>query len=259
MHVLTVENLSFQYLPEVSTLRSISIDITQGEFITLVGPNGAGKSTLLKLLARFLLPQEGRVLLRDRPITAFTRAELSRRIAYVPQEREIHFPFTVAEIVLMGRSPHSRGHVFESAHDRTVAEEMMHVTDITHLAGHSIASLSGGERQRAFIARALAQQPELLLLDEPNAHLDIAHQIDIFRIIKRLSLESGLTVVSVSHDLNLAAMHSARVALLVSGGLTAVGTPAEVLTEDRIQEAFRTPVTVDRHPTMDAPRVTLRG
>lgn len=259
MHVLTVENLSFQYLPEVFTLRNISFSVERGEFITLVGPNGAGKSTLLKLVARFLLPQSGRIMIHEKALSTFSRSELSRRIAYVPQEREIHFPFSVAEIVLMGRSPHSRGRMFESAHDRAIAGEMMALTDITHLATHPVASLSGGERQRAFIARALAQQPELLLLDEPNAHLDIAHQIDIFRIIKRLSVESGLTVVSVSHDLNMAAMHSDRVALLVSGEMTAAGAPAEVLTEERIHQAFRTLVTVDRHPTLDTPRITLRG
>jgi iron complex transport system ATP-binding protein len=259
MHVFTVDNLSFRYHPEVSTLRDISFGVEQGEFLTLVGPNGAGKSTLLKLLMRFLLPTAGRILFGDHLLSGFSRAELARRIAFVPQDREVHFSFTVEEIVLMGRSPHAHGRMFESDHDRAVAAEMMRLTDIAHLASHPVGTLSGGERQRTFIARALAQQPEVILLDEPNAHLDIAHQVDVFRLLKRLHEESRLTVVSVSHDLNLAAMHSDRIAVLLRGGLSALGTPAEVLTEGKIQDVFDTPVVVDQHPRLNTPRVTLLG
>jgi iron complex transport system ATP-binding protein len=134
---------------------------------------------------------------------------------------------------------------------------MMQLTDIEHLAHQPITKLSGGERQRAFIARALAQQPEILLLDEPNAHLDISHQIEVFRLIRRLNTESGLTVVSVSHDLNLAATYSDRVGMLLCGSLVAMGTPHDVLTEDRIREVFRTDVLVDCHPATNSPRITL--
>jgi iron complex transport system ATP-binding protein len=224
-----------------------------------VGPNGAGKSTLLKLLARFLVPSEGSILCTGVPLSGISRSELARRIAYVPQEREIHFSFTVEEIVLMGRSPHVQGRMFESSRDRAIAREMMRLTDIGHLAAHPVGTLSGGERQRVFIARALAQEPETLLLDEPNAHLDIAHQVEIFRLLTQLHRESRITVISVSHDLNLAAMHSDRIAVLLCGGLSALGTPAEVLTEHRIQHVFSTPVVVDRHPRLNTPRVTLLG
>jgi iron complex transport system ATP-binding protein len=259
MHVFTVDNLSFSYYPEVSTLRDISFAVEQGEFLTLVGPNGAGKSTLLKLLLRFLLPSSGRIQFSGSPLATFSRAEIARRIAFVPQDREVHFSFTVEEIVLMGRSPHAQGRMFESAHDREIAAEMMRLTDISHLAGHPVGSLSGGERQRTFVARALAQQPEVLLLDEPNAHLDIAHQVEMFRLLVRLHENSRLTVISVSHDLNLAAMHSDRIAVLLSGGLAALGTPTEVLTERQIQSVFSTPVVVDQHPRLNTPRVTLLG
>ena len=161
-------------------------------------------------------------------------------------------------MVLMGRSPHSRGKAFENRNDLDIAFNMLALTDITHLARQPVTALSGGERQRVFIARALAQQPQTLLLDEPNAHLDIAHQIETFDILKKLNRESGLTVVSVSHDLNLASAYSDRIAMMVCGSIAAVGAPDEVLTEPRIQEVFRTSVLVDAHPSNGSPRVTLK-
>jgi len=256
MHALTVENISFSYDLSVPTLRDVSLSVHKGEILGLIGPNGSGKTTLLRLLDRIYLPQRGSILFNQRDILSYSRSELARRIAFVPQENTVLFPFTVLEIVLMGRSPHVKGMAFENAHDRAVARAMMKLTDIEHLADHPLTALSGGERQRVFIARALAQEPELILLDEPNAHLDIAHQIDIFSVIRKLNKESGLTVVSVSHDLNLAATYSDRVAMLVCGSVTAIGPPTEVLTETRIAEAFRTSVLVDEHPISKTPRVT---
>jgi iron complex transport system ATP-binding protein len=147
--------------------------------------------------------------------------------------------------------------VFENPADRSIAGEMMSLMDIAHLASQPITSLSGGERQRVFIARALAQQPDILLLDEPNAHLDIAHQVEVFNILRTLHRSRGLTIVSVSHDLNLAATYSDRIAMLVCGSLVAAGPPADVLTEERIREVFRTDVLVDQHPRGGSPRITL--
>ena len=178
-------------------------------------------------------------------------------MAFVPQDPGPLLPFTVLEVVLMGRTPHSRGAAFENPHDREIAREMIRMTGIDHLEHHPITTLSGGERQRVFIARALAQQPQILLLDEPNAHLDIAHQIEIFACINRFNKESGLTVISVSHDLNLAASYSDRIAMMVCGTIAAVGSPAEVLTQSHIQDVFQTRVLVDTHPSGDSPRVTL--
>lgn len=229
----------------------------KGEFLSLVGPNGSGKSTLLRLLDRIVLPDEGTIHLGERNLESFSRTELARRIAFIPQDTAILFPFTVAEVVLMGRSPHTHGVLFENAADRHIAMEMMRQTDTLHLAQQPVTAISGGERQRVLIARALAQQPELLLMDEPNAHLDIAHQLDTFSLIKKLNLEQKLTVVCVSHDLNLAATFSDRIGILVCGSLTALGTPHEVLTENTIRAAFQTQVIVDRHPAKDAPRISL--
>jgi iron complex transport system ATP-binding protein len=259
MHAITVDNISFGYNPAVPVVRDVSLTVHPGEFLSLVGPNGSGKTTLLRLLDRIFIPHRGTILLGDQPLAKFSRSAIARRIAFVPQENTIQFHFTVAEIVLMGRAPHGGGMAFENAHDRAVAREMMQLTDIDSLSNQPITNLSGGERQRVFIARALAQQPEIILLDEPNAHLDIAHQVDMFRIIKRLNIESGLTVLSVSHDLNLAASYSDRIAMMVGGTLAAVGTPAEVLTGELIRSVFRTPVIVDTHPVHHAPRVSLLG
>ena len=259
MHAITVDNISFGYEPAVPVVRDVSLTVRPGEFLSLVGPNGSGKTTLLRLLDRIFIPNRGTILLGDQPFAKFSRRAIARRIAFVPQDNSIQFPFTVAEIVLMGRSPHTGGMAFENAHDRDVAAEMMRLTDIAGFADQPITNLSGGERQRVFIARALAQQPEIILLDEPTAHLDIAHQVEMFRIIKRLNTESGLTVLSVSHDLNLAAAYSDRIAMMVGGRLAALGPPAEVLTGDLIREVFRTPVIVDTHPVHGAPRVSLLG
>jgi iron complex transport system ATP-binding protein len=257
MHALSVEAVSFSYHRAVPILRDVSLTVQRGEFLSLVGPNGSGKTTLLRLLDRIFLPDSGTIILGDRPLGRFSRSELARRIAFVPQDGGIQFPFTVYEIVLMGRSPHTRGMAFENAHDRAIAREMMALTDIDHLADQPITKLSGGERQRAFIARALAQQPDILLLDEPNAHLDISHQLDVFQLIKKRNTDSGLTVLSVSHDLNLAGAYSDRVAMLQSGAVAALGTPAEVLTAERIRQVFQTDVLVDLHPLHRGPRITL--
>jgi iron complex transport system ATP-binding protein len=256
MHVLSINNISFSYDFRVPTLRDLSLDIQKGEFLGVIGPNGSGKTTLLRLLDRIFVPHKGTILLGGRDISSYPRSEIAKRIAFLPQENNPQFPFTVLEMVLMGRSPHIPGMSFENSHDRTIAFDSMKLTDVQHLADHPITALSGGERQRVFIARALAQEPEVILLDEPNAHLDITHQIDVMAIMKKLNRETGLTVVSVSHDLNLAAAYSDRVAILVCGTLTAVGTPHEVLTEERIRETFHTQVFVDRHPLGNAVRIT---
>ncbi len=257
MTALSVDNISFSYIPGIPTVHDVTLEIRKGEFLTLVGPNGSGKTTLLRLLDRILLPERGKVFLGGRDLNSYSRPELARMVAFVPQEPAPQFPFSVAEIVLMGRAPHTRGSVFENEHDRDVARSMMQLTDTLHLADKAITALSGGERQRVMIARALAQEPEIILLDEPNAHLDIAHQIDVFRILRRSNAEAGMTVISVSHDLNLASAYSDRIALLVCGSLRAAGTPQDVLTESRIRDAFQTEVLIDAHPVHHMPRITL--
>jgi iron complex transport system ATP-binding protein len=252
-----VENVSFGYDAGAPVLRDVSFTVNSGEFLSIIGPNGSGKTTLLRLLDRILIPHMGRILLENSNLQKLSRSDIAKRIAFVPQDGNLSFPFTVYEVVLMGRSPHIRGAAFESQRDREIARIAMQQTDVAHIADQPITRLSGGERQRALIARALAQEPDIVLLDEPNAHLDIAHQLEVFRIIKRLNTQENLTVVSVSHDLNLAAAFSDRVAMLMEGELSALGTPREVFTEEQINTVFRTRVLIDDHPSVDAPRVTL--
>lgn len=258
---LSVENLCFRY-PDAPVLLDISFDLPAGDFLSLLGPNGSGKSTLLRLLDRILIPQTGRIALDGRTLTEYSRRDLARRIAYVPQDTLWVFPYTVLEVVLMGRSPYVGNSGFENQHDLEVAWEMMQLTDIAHLAGKLITAISGGERQRVLIARALSQQPKILLLDEPNAHLDISHQVEIFHILREQNRQRNLTIVSVSHDLNLAAAFSKR-ALLLAGtdkegaSIFAIGHPKDVLTESNIEQVYRTPVLVDQLPDSSALRISL--
>jgi len=248
---IRVSDICFRY-SRWPVLQSISFGVGSGEFLSILGPNGSGKSTLLRLLARILLPESGSIDLGDRSLASYDRNELARLIGYVPQETNWFFPFTVMEAVLMGRTPYVGKLGFENREDIRQAEIAMEKTDIVHLASKPVTAISGGERQRVLVARALAQCPRILLLDEPNAHLDLSHQIDVFRILRKQQRERELTIVSVSHDLNLAAAYSTSVLLLgrnSMGGtntVVATGSPGDVLTSDRIRSVFRTDVLVER-------------
>jgi len=260
MHV-RVDNIGFEY-PRLPVLNNISFDIPRGDFLSILGPNGSGKSTLLRLMARILLPGHGRIVLEDKPLNSYTRKELARLVGYVPQEAHWLFPFTVMEVVLMGRSPYIGRLGFESREDIKLCRDIMKRTDIDNLAEKPITAISGGERQRVLIARALAQQPSLLLLDEPNAHLDLSHQAGIFEILADYRRGSGVTIVWVSHDLNLAASFSDRVLVLArvhetGSHVAAIGTPGEVLTNETIKKVFDASVTIDRHPATGKPRIFL--
>lgn len=244
-------------------LDGLTFDVEAGEILGIVGPNGSGKTSLLKLLAKVLRPHAGNVALLGRDLVTMPQSEVARTVAFVPQESLQIFSFTVVETVLMGRYPHHRsakwsaGFGWENAEDMAIAEEAMVSTDITHLADRSIMDLSGGERQRCIIARALAQVPQVLLLDEPTAFLDLQHQIEICAIVRRLKEERGLTVVLVSHDLNLASHYCDRILMLKEGTLFRLGTPEEVIDRDLIRAVYGCEVLVDRHPESGVPRVTL--
>lgn len=239
------------------SLRDVSFDLHPGEFLSILGPNGAGKSTLLRLLDRILLPNSGSIHVFGKEYRSVSRKELSRLIAFVPQEHPPVFAFTAREIVAMGRTPYLSGLGFENRQDEEVIAEAMTLTDVAHLAGRPITELSGGERQRVFIARALAQEPRILLLDEPNAHLDLTHQLDILHLTRALSKQRGLTVVAIFHDVNLASLFSSRVLLMSNGEVSAIGTPHEVLTQTMLSTIFRAKVSVDQHPFAGVPRVTI--
>ena len=267
-----VDRVAFSYGPrresagggtEGWALRDLTCEVRAGEILGIIGPNGSGKSTLLKLLGSILPPQQGTIRLQERALDSFARQDLARIVAYVPQQSSVVFPFTLAEFVLMGRFPHRRtggvlgGFGWETAEDVRAAEQALEAMDILHLAERAIGDVSGGERQRAFIARALAQAPRILLLDEPTVFLDLRHQVDICAIMRRLNREQGLTVVWVSHDLNLAGQYCDRLLLLQDGALVRLGAPSAVLQPEVIESVYRCPVLVDRHPASGAPRVTL--
>jgi len=246
-------------------LSRLTFEVLSGEVLGVIGPNGSGKTSLLKLLARVLRPQEGEIHLFGSRIEAMSQDAIARLVALVPQETRQIFPFTIAETVMMGRFPHHRskgrllGIGLEGPEDIRLAMEAMEETDVRHLAHRSIDDVSGGERQRAIIARALAQQPKVLLLDEPTAFLDLNHQLDICAILTRLNKSSGLTVVLASHDLNLASQYCDRLLLLDKGEIFRLGTPEEIIRPEVLETVYRCTVLVDRHPVSGLPRVTLPG
>lgn len=233
---------------------AVSLTLGHGEMVGVIGPNGSGKSTLLRLLTGVLPPSHGVVRLNGRPLTEYSRRAIGRTIAVVPQETLIEFPFSVTEVVLMGRSPHLGGFAFEGDRDLQVARAAMQRTGVLEFADRCIHELSGGERQRVILARALAQEAAVLLLDEPAAFLDIRHAVEIYDLLHDLQRE-GASILTVLHDLNLAALYCDRLALLKAGRLVQVGTPAEVITYRVLTEVYETEVYVDTNDITGAVNV----
>src|SRR5436309_11392730 len=239
------------------TLSELSFGIERGEIVGVIGPNSAGKTTLTRLLTRVIEPAGGEIFLDGAPLRGIERRQLARCVAVVPQGAPAQFPFTVGELVLMGRYPHGPGRYFESPRDRAVAREAMEATGVLELADMPLEHLSGGERQRAVIARALAQEPRLLVLDEPTAHLDLRYQVEAAALLRRLNRERGTTVLLVSHDLNLAAEVCDRLVLLNGGRVAAIGGPEAVLDETLLAAVFGCAVVVDKNETTRRPVVRL--
>jgi iron complex transport system ATP-binding protein len=233
----------------------VSLSLAAGEFVALAGPNGAGKSTLLRALSRVLRPRGGAVLLDGGDLYALAARQSARAIAVVPQETSIDFDFTCEEVVLMGRAPHLGRFESEGERDRAVVREAMERTGTWDLRRRSIRELSGGERQRVVLARAFAQEPRVLLLDEPTAHLDLAYQVQVLRSVRALRREKGTAILAAMHDLNLASACADRIVLLSKGRVVASGRPEEVLVPDVVREVFGGDVTVRPHPETGRPSV----
>lgn len=225
-------------------LEDVSADVEPGRLLGVIGPNGSGKSTLIRVLAWLRRPDAGEVRLDDRPLGAVPARERAQRIAVVPQETRLAFPMRVRDLVRLGRAPYVGGFGWETAADHRIVDEAMDRADVSGLAGRRLDELSGGERQRAVVARALAQEPRVLLLDEPTASLDLRHAVLLLDLLRDLARDRGLAVAVVLHDLNLAAMYCDRLALLSRGRLHASGPPVEVLRYQDLCEVYGTELYV---------------
>ncbi|MFL1381409.1 MULTISPECIES: ABC transporter ATP-binding protein [unclassified Nocardiopsis] len=235
-------------------VHALSLDVPDGSVVGLIGPNGSGKSTALRCLYRALRPTGGTVRVGGDDLAALTPREGARRIAALTQENGSDLDFTVAEVVALGRVPHQRGNTPLTAREHDLCTRAMDAMDITHLAHRGVLTLSGGERQRVLMARALVQEPRVLVLDEPTNHLDVRHQIHLLSLLRQV----GVTTLVVLHDLNLAAAACDRIGVLDAGRLVATGTPADVLTPDLVREVFGVRATVVPHPLTGAPQLLYR-
>ncbi len=251
MYALEVENLKFGYNREL-ILKGISFNVEKGNFISIVGPNGSGKSTLLKNLNRIYTPKEGKVFLDNIDIKKIRIKELAKKIALVPQNTIIDYEFKVEEIVLMGRHPYKGRFQKDDKNDYEIVREVLELTNTLHLKDRIITEISGGERQRVIIAKALAQNPSIILLDEPTSHLDINHQIEILNLLRKLNKEKGTTIVVVIHDINLASRYSDRIIMLNEGEIIGMGSPDEVITEENIESAYNLKVVIEKNKYTDA-------
>jgi iron complex transport system ATP-binding protein len=240
--VLTATDLSFSY-GRRPVLSGVSLSLGKGELVTLLGPNGSGKSTLLRVLLHHLRPSDGAVDWFGRDVRRWKPREFARRVAYLPQSPTAGPADTVLDTIRLGRSPHLSTLGLESADDMRVVRETADLLALGDLLGEPLSHLSGGQRQRVFLARALAQRPEALLLDEPTTYLDLRHQLDLLRLLRRLATETGLAVLMSGHDLNLAGAFSDRVLLLADGRAAGWGPPAEVLTPELLSTVYQTKMT----------------
>ncbi len=256
--MLEINSISVSY-EHTSILKNVSLTVGAGEIVAVLGPNGAGKSTLLKAVSGVLPLRTGSVRVEGQEVFRLSETERARRIAVVPQARALPGAFTAYQTVLLGRTPYL-GWLGRAG--QTDLDHVAHALALTHsdmLAERTIGTLSGGEQQRVLLARALAQNTPVLLLDEPTSHLDLQYQYSFLNLVRRLAREKGLAVLMVLHDLNLAGLYADRVALLEGGGIRAVGVPGEVLTEKNIREVYRAPVHVIPHPAYGTPLILPDG
>ncbi|HUL38856.1 MAG TPA: ABC transporter ATP-binding protein [Methanomassiliicoccales archaeon] len=255
---LRVQGIEFAY-NSVPVLKDVAFEAMEGEIIGVLGPNGSGKTTLLRCMNRALSPSKGTVLVEEKEIGALSRKEIANEMAVVPQNCIITFPFTALEIVLMGRNPSMDRFQRESKEDIEIVKQAMEATGVSNLAVRTMNQLSGGERQRVIIARALAQRPKIMLLDEPTLHLDVNHQMEIMELVRELARREKLTVIMVSHDLNLAARYCDKLILLSEGRVLAAGEVPDVLTQYNVEQVFKIRSLIQYDERIDAYSLTILG
>ena len=246
--LLAANHVDFSYNGHL-TLNQVDVQLKPAECVALLGPNGSGKTTLLKTLCGIFSPRAGRIEWNGGNLDAMNRREIARHIAMVPQELSVPFAFTVREMVTLGRTPYVRPLFGETTRDHHAVERALELTETRAFADRVFGELSGGERQRVVIAMALAQEPQVLLLDEPTVHLDINHQIEVLELVRKLNRERGLTVLATMHDLNLSSLYFDRLILLREGKIITQGSPREVLSQEQVRSVFGADVIVQSHPT----------
>jgi len=242
MNTLEVKDLSFAFKRTQPMLDKISFSLESGEVLGVIGPNGSGKSTLIRLLSGVLKPDGGTIFLQDRPAQKFSRRERAQIIAVVPQQTSIEYQYRAMEIVLMGRSPYLQRFELEGLRDLEIARNALAATDCLELEDRMIDELSGGERQRIILARALAQEPQILLADEPTTHLDLHHQVKFMRLLSELRRSKPISILFTTHDLNLASIFSDRILILDRGRVASFGRPEEVLDPELVSRIYRIPL-----------------
>lgn len=256
--MLDIDSIQVSYGSQ-TVLKDVSLSLKAGQILALIGPNGAGKTTLLRAISGLQPLRSGNIRIADQDITAVRPEQRARLLAVVPQARNLPPDFTVYETVLFGRTPHINWSGKTNSQDLTAAQRALDLTQLAQFAHRAVGDLSGGEQQRVLVARALAQQAPLVLLDEPTTHLDLQHQSSLLNLLRRLVLEQDLAVLMVLHDINLASLYADQVALLVAGKVCAVGKPADVVTVENLHRAYRIPIEVIEHPVYGTPLVLPDG
>jgi len=251
---IELEGLFFGY-SEKKVLKGISLTIEKNKFYCIIGPNGCGKTTLLKNISKNLEYKLGKVLIENKDLKGFKAKDVAKKLSFVPQNTAIDFDFTALDVVMMGRSPYLRLFQNEGIEDLEIAQKAMGITNTWQLKDMNINEISGGERQRVIVARALAQQTGIMLMDEPISQLDIHHQIDLMDTIKSLVIDSDVTVVAVLHDLNMAAQYSDEIILMENGQIFAKGSPEIVITEENLMKVYGLKASVIKNPITGKPHV----
>ena len=254
MGILSIKDLNVSFGTR-DILKNISLEINRGKFTTIVGPNGSGKTTLLKSISKLINIEKNVIYINGKDLKTINVKEMARQISVVPQNTDVTYEFTCYDVVKMGRYPYVNRFKGETEEDIAIVENAMKKTNVEHLKDRFFTEISGGERQRVILAQAIAQEPDIMLLDEPISNLDPQYQIAILDTIKQLSLDEELTVVAVLHDLNFAAMYSDQIVLLKDGNIFKTGEVSEILTEGNIKHIFDTEVMVYKSPVVDGPHI----
>lgn len=255
MAILEINNIDFSY-NEKSVLKDISLSISKGEFLSIIGPNGSGKSTILKLITKLNTPNKGEILLNNVNIKDINQRDLAKSISLVPQNTYIEYEFSVKELITMGRFPYKKRFERESKDDYAIVNKAMERTNTKYLEDRLITEISGGETQRVTIARALAQETDIILLDEPTSFLDINHQIEILNLLRDLNKEEKKTILLVIHDINLAARYSDRIMILKDGLVMDIGQPEDVITKENILKAYNLKAEIEYNKFIDSISLT---